>query len=111
MYVILLYDFDHLDTGCQQFGLRYVFKSNVKTIDFILNAFLLNISILNNDIKMYYSTGMTTSTSSLANTPMSDTSGTSTIAVAVSSVLVVILLVVLGIILWRKKRHGILIIF
>lgn len=59
-------------------------------------------------MKMSYSTGMTTSTSPLANTPMSDTSETSTIAVAVSSVLVVILLVALGIILWRKKGHGIL---
>lgn len=59
-------------------------------------------------MKMSYSTGMTTSTSSIANTTMSDTSETSTIAVAVSSVLVVILLVALGIILWRKKGHGIL---
>lgn len=59
-------------------------------------------------MKMSYSTGMTTSTSSLADTPMSETYETSTIAVAVSSVLAVILLVVLGIILWRKKGHGML---
>lgn len=47
---------------------------------------------------------MTTSTSPLANTPMSDTSYTSTIAVAVTSVIVVILLVVLGLFLWKKKK-------
>lgn len=43
----------------------------------------------------------TTSFSVHASTPFPDTS---TIAVAVTSVIVVILLVVLGIILWRKKR-------
>lgn len=40
----VLYDLDHLhvDHGCRQFGLRYVLlmKSNVKTIDFNLNAFV-----------------------------------------------------------------------
>lgn len=41
LHVILLYDFNHLDHGCQQFGLRYVFKSNVKIVDdFNLNAFV-----------------------------------------------------------------------
>lgn len=47
---------------------------------------------------------MTTSTSPLANAPMSDTSDTSNIAGAVSSVLVVILLVVLGFFFWKKKK-------
>lgn len=48
-----------------------------------------------------------TTTSSSVHTPVPDTSETFIIAFAVSSVFVIILLVVLGIILWReKKRFG-----
>lgn len=53
---------------------------------------------------MSHRSSTTTSPNVHANTPVLDTTDTSTIAVAVSSVLVVILLVVLGIILWRKKK-------
>lgn len=53
---------------------------------------------------MSHRTRTTTSSSVYANTPFPDTSETSTIAVAVLSALVIILLVVLGIILWRKRR-------
>nr|XP_034319327.1 uncharacterized protein LOC117687192 [Crassostrea gigas] len=66
---------------------------------------------LSNDVYKYTGcqqfalrTRTTTSSSVHANTPFPDTSETFTIAVAVSLVLFVILLVVLGIILWRKKR-------
>lgn len=50
------------------------------------------------------STSMTTSTSVHGNTTLLDTSKTSVIAGSVVSVILVILLAILGVFLWRKKR-------
>lgn len=55
------------------------------------------------DIFISSSSGMTTFKSVHANTPLTNTSNTSIIAGSVTSVLVVIILVVLGIIFWRKQ--------
>lgn len=80
-------------------------------IDFIFNVFFLNNFIFNNDIKMFYSIGMIIFISFFVNILMLDIFEIFIIVVVVLLVLVVIILVVLGIILWRKKRYGILIIF
>lgn len=53
---------------------------------------------------MSHRTRTTTSSSVHANTPVPDTSHSSTIAGYLISAVVVILLVVLGIIFWRKKK-------